>query len=382
MKFLSFALSFFEYKMLWPSYFAICKILYKVDENKVLFADAFASDLTDNMTPIYTALEKRDGLSLFKSFPKDMSRISRSKEALNFLKLYSQCGTLFLTDSMLPAYAVKKRKKTKVVQLWHACGAFKKWGYSNLSGSFGVNEKKAKIFPMHNCYDLVPVSSAEIIPHYAEAFRCSEDIIKPLGVPRTDEMFLKSTPEKIILYAPTFRGENVTSAHNDSIDIEKLKNAFPDYEIIEKYHPFVKCKGENLNTNEILKKTEVLITDYSSIIFEFSLLNRPMIFFAYDLEEYRKERDFYYPYEEFVPGPIVKNMDELIEAIKAAIAANTSAASLVTSSNISSVGLSTNSSISTTTTKFDFASVSKKLDKYMSACDGHSTERILKELGF
>ena len=60
---------------------------------------------------------------------------------------------------------------------------------------------------------------------------------------------------------------------------------------------------------------DLLITDYSSIVFEFSTLGRPMLFFAYDLDEYIAERDFYVPFEAFVPGRIVRTIDALLDAI-------------------------------------------------------------------
>ncbi|MEH7574423.1 CDP-glycerol glycerophosphotransferase family protein, partial [Cytobacillus firmus] len=61
---------------------------------------------------------------------------------------------------------------------------------------------------------------------------------------------------------------------------------------------------------------DILVTDYSSIIFDYSLLCRPMVFFAADLEEYRQERDFYYEYESFIPGPLVKDTNSLANIIK------------------------------------------------------------------
>src|SRR5690606_1337177 len=66
----------------------------------------------------------------------------------------------------------------------------------------------------------------------------------------------------------------------------------------------------------LLVVTDILITDYSSIPFEFSLLNKPMVFFAYDLETYVQKRGIWERYEQFVPGPIVKRTDELIQVIK------------------------------------------------------------------
>ena len=71
-----------------------------------------------------------------------------------------------------------------------------------------------------------------------------------------------------------------------------------------------------MNAPDLLFATDLLITDYSSIVFEYSTLGRPMLFFAHDLDEYRAERDVYVPYEEFVPGRIVRTFDELVEAIR------------------------------------------------------------------
>lgn len=381
---ISLMLSLFEMKVHYPLRFTLYKSIYKVDKNRFLFADPYSTDLTDNMRPIYTALEKKDGVALVKCFPKEeglkgnslidkiKGRANRSASFNKFIKEYARCGTVFLTESYLPAYAVTPRAETKVVQLWHGSGAFKKWGYSTLDKSFGASDNK---IPMHNCYSLVPVSSSEVMKHYAEAFGCNESIIKPLGVPRTDELinycgnekeiFIKEHPEfkdkKFILYAPTFRGNNIVSAKDGiGFDIEKLCKSLNDEVLLLKLHPFIKekvsipesCKGNcldisNFDTNTALKIADLLITDYSSIIFEFALLEKPIIFFAYDLDDYKDNRDFYYPYEEFVPGPIVKTEDELIKSIKEQQATD---------------------------------KVISFKNKYMDACDGKCTEKILKEL--
>ena len=71
-----------------------------------------------------------------------------------------------------------------------------------------------------------------------------------------------------------------------------------------------------IDVNDLLFGVDLLITDYSSIVFEFSTLGRPMLFFAYDLERYIAGRDFYVPYREFVPGRIVETWDELLDAIR------------------------------------------------------------------
>ena len=71
-----------------------------------------------------------------------------------------------------------------------------------------------------------------------------------------------------------------------------------------------------IDVNDLLFVVDLLVTDYSSIVFEFSTLGRPMLFYAYDLDEYIAERDFYVPFEAFVPGRIVRTFDALLDAIR------------------------------------------------------------------
>ena len=103
-----------------------------------------------------------------------------------------------------------------------------------------------------------------------------------------------------------------------------------DYAIIIKLHPFCKEKyeideslrdciidlSEADELNDLLFVTDLLITDYSSVVFEASLLDIPMLFYAFDLDEYIENRDFYYDFKEFIPGKTVATQDELITAVR------------------------------------------------------------------
>ncbi len=404
MKNLSEILSLFEYKVLWPATFSLCRIGSKPDGKRILFADPYENDLTENMIPVYAALSAKGGYTLIKCFPKSTDRIPdfsllpakimaaakkvyvrilRSLSYMRFLREYAKCGTLFITESYLPAYAVRRPHGTNVVQLWHGCGAFKKWGYSTLDKTFGANDRSVAAFPMHNCYTLVPVTSAEVIPHYADAFRTDSGSILPLGVPKTDAYFaagfspsakaalFSAHPElprnkKLVLYAPTFRGNTVTSAQSGlCIDFISMKKALNnDCILLLRLHPFARknisipkeAKDFCFDISDVatciaLGSADLLVSDYSSIVFDYSLLERPIVFFAYDLEKYTKERDFYYPYKEFVPGPVVKTQNELESEIKKELSS------------------------------FDSSKVTDFRKKFMSACDGKSTERILTYLG-
>lgn len=259
---------------------------------------------------------------------------------------YMATSEFFLIDDFyFPVYTVKLRKGTEVVQVWHACGAFKKFGYSTLDKNYGANNDYIKYIPIHTNYTHVLVSSKEVVKHYAQAFNMEEKNIDPIGIPRTDIFFDKQKHEdiklklhskypklkdkKLILYAPTFRGTSQSNARLDiDFDLEKVLDNMPSNSILGlKMHPFVKTRindaqYENLidlsdydNINDILLISDMLITDYSSVVFEYSLLERPIIFYSPDRDLYKEERDFYYDYDEFVVGPVITTTDGLISVI-------------------------------------------------------------------
>lgn len=356
-----------------------------VKQKLAVFANDCVRTLPDNMKCLYDELSSRGYRCVLCLKPKHASNpISAQVRSfcnyLRFIYYYAQCRCVFLTDYYFPVYAVKPREGTRVIQLWHACGAFKKWGYSTLGNAWG--DKKGRMierYPIHNTYTDVPVSAEKVIPYYADAFRCDQSLIKPLGVPRTDRYFdldfisqargrvLSCFPEigsrKIILYAPTFRGTSMYDAHNDTMpDYRAMQEALgSEYVIVNKLHPFVEqnqagasspsddfvfTAGKDLPIEVCLCAADLLISDYSSLIFEYALLERPMVFFAYDLDTYDGERGFYRPYRSFVPGPIAADTEELIRAVK------------------QSGGQCPEE-------------VLKFKQDYMNACDGHAVERIL-----
>lgn len=335
---------------LWPMAFNLFS-KKPINEKLILFAyNQNYDNLPDNMAGIFDFLKERGYDCRIMHSPKNP--LKRFLFGITFQKYYARCKCVFLTDNFDPLYAHQPRKGTKVIQLWHACGAFKKWGYSTLDLAWGGSREDMLRFPMHNTYTHVFVSSEAVIPCYAEAFRCPERRIMAYGTPRTDVYFdknfvssqreemLKIFPEigdrKIILYAPTFRGNSPTAAYNENpLDYEKLKAALGDeYALVMKLHPFTAKKfgltedekekygdfifdgSKNLKIETALCAADILIADYSSLIFEYALLNKPMLFYAYDLEEYEHDRSFYFDYKSFVPGKIVINNDEIIKAIQ------------------------------------------------------------------
>lgn len=249
-----------------------------------------------------------------------------------------------IDDFYIPVYFIRPRKNTEVIQLWHAAGIFKKFGLSTVGKPFGPRPDYLKHVKIHSNYSRLYVSSNEVIPYYAEAFGMDEQRIFPFGLPRTDyfyktdsstlgERFFRDYPalkgKKLLLYAPTYRGKShYQNTFSSPINFKKLEEILGEgYGVIVHLHPYMRVIDlsdqrfvfhiqEEYDIQELMRLADLLITDYSSVIFDFSILGKPMAFFADDLEEYKQERDFYLDYDEMVPGPIFDRTEPLAAWIK------------------------------------------------------------------
>ncbi len=342
------------------------QFIYKVSrlplKNRVLFFSVRRDgELDDNLKCIAA---EYDGNKIIAS--KRLPHDSMYK-----LKMYYYIATskIIVTDDYVRYLRLfPLRKEQRVIQLWHACGAFKKFGVQGTTLSLGLERST------HIQYNLVSVSSEGIRKTYADAFDIDVSNVVALGVPRTDLFFneeeknrrkdiiYKSHPEwigkEIILYAPTFRDRTGDrTKFKPELDFAKLSKELRENQIfLVAPHPVMKdqiVEGQyeniyevrDIHTLDLMFISDILVTDYSSVIFEYALLKKPIIFFCYDLELY--DRGFYLPYDESLPGKLAKSQEEL--------------------------------------TKCLIGEDRKKLgsyyenfvEKYMGACDGKSTERIV-----
>jgi len=165
-------------------------------------------------------------------------------------------------------------------------------------------------------------------------------------------------------YAPTFRGTTVRRATSpEDLDFRELHRVLgADHVILLKLHPFVRAAhpippelrsfvidaSDHPDIHELMLVSDVLVTDYSSAIFEFSLLGRPMAFFAPDIADYDEERGFYFDYRSGVPGPVFETTADLAAWLRAA--------------------------------DFDLARVERFRADSFEVADGHATERFVDRI--
>lgn len=175
------------------------------------------------------------------------------------------------------------------------------------------------------------VSSQNIVSKYAEGF-CIDENKKIEIVKHLNNEFPFINGKKVILFTPTFRGNGQQSAYSpyEMLNFKRIYEELNDkYVFLLKLHPFVQNSpdisyeyqdfyydiSKYPEINDLLLITDCLITDYSSVCFEYALLKRPIIFFCPDLSEYMISRNFYYNYLNFIPGSLATNTDQLIDRI-------------------------------------------------------------------
>lgn len=353
-----------------------------INERKVVFIENRLPNLPNSFQLIYNKLANEYDFDLHVHFLRMTFTPKKDHEqrVMDMLKDVATAKYVFISEASNILSCFKMRPETKLIQTWHGCGAFKKFGYSTMDLIFGDNRREMKKYPFHKNYSYVSISSAEVKWAYEEAmnFEPGTEIIVDTGVSRTDIFYDKdfiaaayeklyrlmpnARGKKVILYSPTFRGRVAKAQTPNLLNIDMFhENLAEDHVLLIKHHPVVKkvpviplhlrdfaCDmSKIMSIEELLCVSDLCISDYSSLVYEYSIFEKPMLFFAYDIDEFFDWRGFYYPFDELVPGPVVTTNREMIKFIK----------------NMEN---------------FDKGRVHAFRKKFMHRCDGHATERLLK----
>ena len=244
---------------------------------------------------------------------------------------------VILDSYCIPVCILKQKKKLTVIQIWHALGSLKKFGYSTLNKKDGRNSKIAKTMKMHQNYTYILTSSTTSEPFFKEAFGAKKEQMLVMNLPRVDflqsqeakkeviQEFYKIYPEanngkQNILYCPTKRKEN-----NILVETIAKQIPFENYNFIVKLHDGTEIvyideqkiqKESHFSGMELLHIGDYIITDYSAICYEAAVAKKPIYFYTYDYEEYMKDRGIYPDYKEEMPGPIYMDFKDIVNLIK------------------------------------------------------------------
>lgn len=322
------------------------QILYQVRDGKSITDSPYAIFLGLNAHETFSnyqhiwVVDHPDTLVFYQEKFKVFQNVSFViKESNEYLKALTESKFL-INNATFPAYFTKKPQQI-YINTWHGT-PLKHMGFdvkNNLKGS----QNTMKNF-LASDYMISPnAHTTNIFKHAFKLDGLYSGEILEIGYPRIDltinttaneareylaeHLNLKKNP--IILYCPTWRGKNVNDPENTLLNIFeeiKLLNQKLPHQVLVKVHPFVYSKAKEmpelkpylvpdfLDTNQLMPAVDLMITDYSSIFFDFLVTDKPIVFYVPDLDKYQNERGVYIDLCA-LPGPVADNIQDVITLV-------------------------------------------------------------------
>lgn len=318
-------------------FYAAIKRITSVQEKKYLFVTKAANEQPLDFRLLEKELKKRHPECSVVMLCKTMDNKIRYIPHI-FVQMYhfATSQVVFLDRSCLVAHVLNHRNDLQIVQLWHALGCMKKFGYAILGTSEGESELMARTMRMHYGYTAITISSFSFLRDFQEGFRTDGRNVYQIPLPRTDLLLSKSGiadlrrsvcekyPEfgsgKTIVYCPTWRKdanafENAAEALIEAFaarGIALVCSPHPVYGM-----PFFDERMvlyPDLSTQELLTVATAVVTDYSSVIYEAGLLGVPVYLYSYDWDVFNRAREFNLDLETDVPTVFSSDPDRIARA--------------------------------------------------------------------
>ncbi|CAH0238556.1 Teichoic acid poly(glycerol phosphate) polymerase [Peribacillus sp. Bi96] len=345
--------------------FAVAGKVLPADQKLVVFESFLGKQYSCNPRAIYEYLQSHH--PEYKMYWSVDKRYTSQFEGagIPYLKRFSLSWLLkmtraryWVTNSRLPLW-IPKPKHTVYLQTWHGTPLKKLAADMKEVHMPGTTTEsyKENFHAESSKWDYLISPNAYSSEIFARAFNVDQSKIIETGYPRNDLLYngnnrdtidsLKRklgipSEKKVILYAPTWRDDEFYGKgkykFDIKLDLNQLKQELGDeYVILLRLHYLISENLDlsayqgfayNLSSYEDISHlyliSDLLITDYSSVFFDYANLKRPMLFYVYDIENYRdKLRGFYFDFETNAPGSLVKTSDEIIDSIKAIESENT-----------------------------------------------------------
>jgi CDP-glycerol glycerophosphotransferase len=334
-------------------FYKICSIIIPADKKLILFESGIGKQYADSPKNIYEEI-LRQNLDYKKVWVLNKQHRFKDPGTKRIQRLspqyyyYLARAGYWVNNQNFPAY-IKKRPGTVYLQTWHGT-PLKKMLYDIEEVHGRAEDYVERIGRAVKNWDYLISPSPYATKAFRSAFRYDGEILET-GYPRNDIFYKEEKNEvarsvrqklnldknkKVILYAPTFRDDQTAGKNKFLFDIQmdlhKMKEQLGnEYIVLLRMHVVVSNQiriDEDLedfvmnvsgypDIQDLYLVTDILITDYSSVMFDFANTGRPMLFFTYDLENYRdKLRGFYMDFEKEAPGPLVYDTDDIIRNIK------------------------------------------------------------------
>lgn len=253
-----------------------------------------------------------------------------------YVQLYhlSNARVVIVDTYCIPVSMFPHRTGTKVVQIWHALGAIKRFGLQTAGSAGGRNAKVSNAMRMHQNYDAVISASEAMIPYFSQAFQTDEKKFVTIGLPRIDYLteqksqiknrILNKHPElntnkPIVLYAPTFR-------RNKGVHVQQFLKQFDfeRYTLVFKHHPLFQTKLNDeriltipdFSSLDLLTVADLVISDYSALALEAASIDCPLYLYVYDYDEYCEDVGINIDLFKELPSCVFQTEAELFKAMK------------------------------------------------------------------
>lgn len=314
---------------------------FPIQKNKIIMLSRQSNDINIDFKMLLDEFSNQDKnikvKVLCKEVPKNIiGRIKYCFFLIICLYHISTSKVCIIDGYSIPISCLKHKKDLKIIQIWHSLGAIKQFGKQVIGKKEGSKSEISKIMKMHQNYDYVLCASDATREFYKQGFGVDESKILKLGMPRIDyllgkdekinkkiENLYKDYPnlkeKKTILYVPTFR-------QGKSVHIYDLINSVntDEYNLIIKLHPLDKTIVDSkytinnkYSTFDLLKIADYVITDYSALSLETSILdNKQLYFYLYDIEDYKMDRGLNVNLREEMPNYTFSNIDDIIKNIQ------------------------------------------------------------------
>lgn len=329
--------------------YLILNALFINKDKNILFVSETKEYIWGNLKVLDDKIKEKKLYENYNILYSFRTAIGVNHSSLSWLKLIikiSKSNTIFVDDYVPVFNFLKLNTKTNLIQLWHAGIGFKAVGYCR----FGKSGSPFPVCSCHKNYTSAVVSSKKAAHIMGEVFGLNDSFFEILGMPRLDNFldedkiiatkksiyttYPNLENKKIILFAPTYRGTGQKNAYYDykQLNYQKIYDICEekDYLFLLKMHPFITKQdeipiqyknriielSEYKHINDLYYITDLLITDYSSNYYEYSLLKKPILFFTYDRENYEVTRGVHHSIKDVAPGKVCDTFDDLITAIK------------------------------------------------------------------
>lgn len=341
-------------------YFPIMKKMYTifsyiipVDPKLVLFESGIGKQFADSPRMIYEKIVNKE-LDYKKVWVYNKNYRFNDEQTKKIKRLspayyyYLLRAGYWVNNQNFPTY-IKKPSKTLYLQTWHGTPLKKMLhDIENIQGR--SDDYLERVSSAIKQWDYLISPSSYASDKFRSAFQYEGSILET-GYPRNDILYSENKKEiaskiknrlnlpgdkKVILYAPTFRDDQTSKNNkflfNINMDLNLMKERLgDDYIILLRMHvvisnklsidpelaDFVKNVSNYPDIQDLYLISDILITDYSSTMFDFANTRRPILFYTYDLDKYKEDlRGFYMDFELEAPGPFVFDTEEIIDAVE------------------------------------------------------------------